>query len=82
MLNGRVIISFFSVCFSLYPFLKFFEPILLFSILNEEDQMDKMGHRQLWNFAVFSKEGMKSCSFIIYEWLFTYTASYLEFIND
>lgn len=45
-LNCSNIISCFSVCFSLYPFLKFFRPILLFSILNEEKQMNKTGHRQ------------------------------------
>lgn len=45
-LKCNVIISCFSVCFSLYQFLKDFRPILLFFILNEENQMDKMDHRQ------------------------------------
>lgn len=74
-LNCSVIISSFAVCLSHYPFLKFFRPLLLFSILNEETQMDKMYHRQPWNYAVFTKEGMKSCSFLIYECPFSYTTS-------
>lgn len=55
--------------------MKGFRPILLFFVLNEEKPDEQGGSQTALKLCLFSKEGMKSCSYIIYEWLFTFTAS-------